>query len=389
LRLTRLWLARLMVLAISLLLGLVAIEALVRMTGRDRPLLWQPDPQLGWRHIPHAQLRWQEEGDGWVKINSLGFRDVERTVQKAPGTLRIAVFGDSTTEAVQVNLDQTFCQLLERKLRERGVRAEVMNFGVSGYGPLQSFLLYSHRVREFTPDVVLHAVFLDNDVADGDRRLAAGQRGAPFLKNPTGGESEIDYSAAAASADSYAREPVHTLRNISAVYRLMSAARARRTNAAAVGAATADAGHVPRRFLLYEDPLEGEWEDAWRTFERIVVRFSEAAKHDGARYVLLSVPAGQVVHPEVWQKLLQQYPAMSSRKWDVLSAEKRLQMLSEEHRIPLIAPLPTFVGAGEGEPLFFAQIGHLTPRGHQVMAALLERAIDEQQLLSEISAAAR
>ena len=374
-------LAKLAALALSTLIAVLCIEVFIRVAGRDRPLLWEPDARLGWHHIPNAELVWTEEGNGHVRINSGGFRDVERSVQKDRGVFRIAVFGDSTTEAIQVDLEQTYCQLLEARLRQRGIRAEVLNVGVSGYGALQDYLLYSERVREYAPDLVLHAVFLDNDVADGDRRLAAGQRGAPFLKSPSAGDFEIDYSSAVASVANYHRQPLYAVRKLSAIYRMLSAARARNANITQVQTGPGPGGQVPKRFLLYADPLAPEWEEAWQTFERIVVRFSETVRRDGRSYAMVSLPAGQVVYPEVWQKLLSEYPAMASRTWDVLSAEKRMRQLADDHQITLISPHETFVRSSQGDPLFFQQIGHLTPRGHDLLAGALDIALSERQLV--------
>src|SRR4051812_43064485 len=48
------------------------------------------------------------EGRAWVRINSQGFRDREHNVQKPPGTIRVAVLGDSFRAAEQVELEQTF-----------------------------------------------------------------------------------------------------------------------------------------------------------------------------------------------------------------------------------------------------------------------------------------
>jgi hypothetical protein len=113
-------------------------------------------------------------------------RDVERQVDKKPGVFRIAVFGDSMTEGVQVDLEQTYTQQLEKLLLARGLSVEVLNFGMNGYSPLSGFLLYDTYGKTFHPDLVIHAVFTDNDIADGDSALAAGQVGAPFVVPGTG-----------------------------------------------------------------------------------------------------------------------------------------------------------------------------------------------------------
>ncbi len=91
---------RALALALAGAVALICVEVTVRLAGWDRPLVWQPDPQVGWRHIPGATMHWREEGDGVVHIDSLGLRDPERTLVKPAGVFRIAVFGDSMTEGV-------------------------------------------------------------------------------------------------------------------------------------------------------------------------------------------------------------------------------------------------------------------------------------------------
>src|SRR5688572_23732052 len=102
---------------VSLGIAVLAVEAAVRLIGRDSPAVWAPDPTVGWRPIPGAKRHWIEEGDGLIEINSRGFRDRERQLEADPGVERIAVFGDSMTEADQVNLDQTYASRLEDALQ--------------------------------------------------------------------------------------------------------------------------------------------------------------------------------------------------------------------------------------------------------------------------------
>ena len=41
--------------AVSILIGLFLVEAMVRLTGLDVPRVWEPEPMLGWHHIPGAR----------------------------------------------------------------------------------------------------------------------------------------------------------------------------------------------------------------------------------------------------------------------------------------------------------------------------------------------
>src|SRR5437588_13084018 len=93
----------------SILLTLVCLEISVRLVNLDSPRVWEPDPVLGWRNVPYARTHYTLEGDGLIEINSDGYRDRPHAIAKDPRTYRIAIFGDSMTEAVQVNREQTFC----------------------------------------------------------------------------------------------------------------------------------------------------------------------------------------------------------------------------------------------------------------------------------------
>lgn len=101
-----------------------------------------------------------------ISINSSGFRDDEFVVAREPGTIRIAVLGDSQEEALQVPLYATWQKVMARKLsRESKVKVESYNFGVSGYGTDQQWLTLREKVWSFSPDMVILA-FSPNDVGD-------------------------------------------------------------------------------------------------------------------------------------------------------------------------------------------------------------------------------
>jgi hypothetical protein len=72
------------------------------------------------------------EFDSRVVLNEQGFHDRERALAKAPGVVRIGVFGDSMVEGWQVPVDALFTSRLEDALRADGREVEVVNLGYSG-----------------------------------------------------------------------------------------------------------------------------------------------------------------------------------------------------------------------------------------------------------------
>ena len=173
----RVFLAKLLLLAGGCLAGLLLAEVGLRLIGfrLGTDSAFQPDPYCSVRHVPNYRGWHTREGRVWIEINSHGCRDRERTVDKPPNTFRIAVIGDSYAEALQVDLDQTFWSVMERKLadswRANGQRVEVLNFGVSGYGTAQELEMLRHYVWDYQPDLIMLQFFAANDVCNNSRKL--------------------------------------------------------------------------------------------------------------------------------------------------------------------------------------------------------------------------
>ncbi len=146
-------------------------------------LFFKPDPVLGWTLVPN--LSWASTGTYWyarefsvpIQINSAGFRDLEREVEKPEGVVRIALLGDSLVEAIQVPFHETAGQVLEAKLgawTQGRQRFEVLNFGVSNHGIGQYLLMWEERVREYQPDyvfVLVAALHMNRAVRPFHQRL--------------------------------------------------------------------------------------------------------------------------------------------------------------------------------------------------------------------------
>ncbi len=127
---------------------------LVRLyvTRRDRVATYDPD--LGWTVFPHSR-----SPSGIYAYNRDGLRTADREASysptPAPGVLRIELFGDSFANGADVPFAQTWGQVLEAELRRRGIAAEVLNFGVGGYGMDQALLRWRKQGRRLSPRVVL------------------------------------------------------------------------------------------------------------------------------------------------------------------------------------------------------------------------------------------
>lgn len=102
---------------------------------------------FGRRGRPHAQFR------KW-KLNSLGFRGPEITLDRRPGCARVVVMGASETFGYYESPGHEYPSVLGKKLAARGC-VEVVNTAVIGMnlGNMRSY--WTHWVARLNPDVVL------------------------------------------------------------------------------------------------------------------------------------------------------------------------------------------------------------------------------------------
>lgn len=176
--------AALMLAEIVVRLAGLAPEAAFIQKGRFR---LSANPKIGYEPAPGLEYRGAELGfwDWRSRSNSLGFRDREHPIGKPPGVTRILVLGDSVAAGLKIEDDRLiFPALLERILLERGLRAEVLNFAVSGYNTQQEVEILREKGLRYDPDLVILAYCLnDNETRENDilRVLLAEEQGGPAL----------------------------------------------------------------------------------------------------------------------------------------------------------------------------------------------------------------
>ena len=102
--------------------------------------------------------------------NSHGMHGAEVTVEKPPGTFRIALLGASLDMGWGVTFHETYSHQFEEWLnwhgRRQGLdanrRYEVLNFAVAAYSPLQRLETLRRKALSFQPDLVIYsATMLD------------------------------------------------------------------------------------------------------------------------------------------------------------------------------------------------------------------------------------
>jgi hypothetical protein len=164
------------------IIALIGIEIALRIFGDDvlamgnQFLFYQFDDELGWSNRPNTTGYFaRAEYRNQIRINSLGMRDRE-PLPISEGLFRIAVLGDSFVWGVGADYGERFTEILEKNLE----RAEVLNYGVSGYGTTQEFIQLD-TVLAGKPDYVILAFTLSNDVMESVSSFRTGYN-KPFAR---------------------------------------------------------------------------------------------------------------------------------------------------------------------------------------------------------------
>ena len=370
----------------SVLVGLLVGEAWLRFD--DFSYYWsvakRPDPIRGWSPVAGA-VAWQPlEGKALVRINSAAMRDREHSLRKPPHTLRIAVLGDSFTEAVQVPVEDTYWALMEQRLSHcdsRGDRAvEVLNFGLSGYSTAQELLTLRHRVWAYDPDLVLLAFFTGNDFTENLRALD-GYPMRPYF---------IFQGTRLALDDSFLRSEEYLWRDswvgrlgfwflthsrlLQAIDRArdLHLVRSMEPPPAPQDGRPLEPGVDTR---VYRAPRDPDWEMAWRVTEALLADMHEDVRKRGARFVVVTLTTGAQVHPDPWFRGFFQ---LGLGVDDLFYADDRIRAVGERVGFPVINLAPDMQEYATEHQAFlhgFANstlgVGHWNASGHALAAQLI------------------
>jgi lysophospholipase L1-like esterase len=324
--------------------------------------LFVPDAVIGYRLRPGARVRFvTAEFDTQIAVNDQGVREDEPIGPKAPNERRIVVLGDSLVMSVQVDRRQTFCQLLEERLNRdsRGIRYRVINAGVQGYGPVEELLFFRQVARAFQPDLVIETIFVGNDAEE-----AVGS--APRLR---GGARPLTESL---SESAFAR-----LRRIVRRSMVLQVLRLRVISVTSRLSNWISPPEPPLQ--AYAERPASRIDDGLRISRECVQAIAADASAAGARTMVMLMPARFQVDDADYRRLKEAVDAAGGTLVRD-AATTRFDRALQDLPLPRFDALPALRAALPGPDVFFQQTVHLTPRGHEVVAAALEAFIRRQGL---------
>lgn len=370
--------------------ALLIAEVGLRVIGFRYLILYREDADVGYALRPGAEGWWREEGEAYIRINSDGLRDREHAKEKTPGTLRVAVLGDSYAEALQVPAESAFWSVAERGLRGcaalGGREAEFINFGVSGFSTARELILLRTHVRQYSPDVVVLLFTTGNDVRDNSKALASKYAGLPlpYFVYENGALVPDDSLIRARNESlkfrlrqSSAGGALDWLRNHLRVVGLFDKARVAFQNTR-VRENDERTGFEPGLDAqVYTEPKDPAWADAWRVTEGLLLLVRDEVKSHGAKLLVVTGSNGIQVHPDasVRGRFAHELGAE-----DLFYPETRIRALGEREGVEVLNLAPALREYAERNRVFLHGTdghGHWNALGHRLVGERLAERLCE------------
>ena len=406
----------------SMMVALLLLELFFRLFVPVRPVenmgwFWKvPDPITGWSGLPGAEGRSFNdvyEYDVAVKINQRGLRSPDIGYEKSDGVYRIMILGDSFTEAIQVELEETFGQQLARLLQDQGCRVEVINAGVGGWGNDQELLWLREEGYKYHPDLIILQVFPRNDFMNNYQPLEAANMGAnlkhyfrlvdgqlqlelfpfdPEKAPPVTGENVVVKPEPVppgllAPVGDWLFRHSHFYRWTDPRIRIMApkfAAKLARLGIIKPGRETQIIAqgddYLPITFNAYRLDYDEDWEQAAALTGALFSEIKWTASSMNAGLVAILANAPEEVYPPFWKQLQKRFPPLQSPDFSPDSAHEHMLALLAAEDIPALDLRNAFRQAWEEQNrlLHYPVDGHWNSAGHALAARELAQFLEVQ-----------
>lgn len=335
---------------------LVADLVLLLVFGPVRTVedFYEPDRQCGYRMKPDLEFVFASPYHGYaatIRTNELGWRDDPIWVPKPPGTYRVLLLGDSMTAGLEVDKDETFEAVCERRLATQRP-TEVLNSGVRGYNLdniIGSFQSDGLRVE---PDLVVY-VFTDNDLT---------------------GKETFEPETTDASRGFSLRGLVGRVATYSHItYRLELLRQRIQLRRARDHEPPGDVRHLPGGIVSFFSVSDWEAYAPFLQTARRIEYLARACAEHGIPFVLAGAPQREAIDPEA-QRFLSE---VLQEPLDFDGMSRYLDWVAGRLGVERFDPTPTFrQRLATDKDYWFHKDGHLNARGHHLMGELLAAKIE-------------
>ena len=336
----------------SFVLAFLIGEVAVRTMYPQQLGMWTYTREGLTLHLPNhtgKSLRFGHE----IRTNSFGMRDREHALKKEASTFRILVLGDSFMEALQVKFEESFPNLLEKRLQKAvGRVVEVINASVSGWGTDDELTYLIREGGRFDPDLILVAMTLHNDVNDNLVEEYHKFEEGEIVERPITSLPRFSYALLKVK---------EWLATNSQMYQvLIRAIRFRRD------AKEGETLNFHVIDLLRRSPSK-RLEQGWNMTQQLFKKLLTTGHAMNARVAVVLLPLRVQVYPDAFHDLVTE-ASIQEAELDIEAPQRMMETFGSEVGLSIIDLLPNFQYARDkcNCQLFIEDDGHWNEQGHLV-----------------------
>ena len=355
-----------------------------------------------------------------IRTNSRSIRYREIPAKKAAGEFRVVVLGDSFTEGVGVEAEQTWPALIEKSFGDTnyGKNTLFINCGLIGAGPAQYTRILQRIGLEYNPDLVLLVLFA-NDVADTimiseqnlltsegwfiDRSVYPKRKGVKAFLYFLIPRVYTLFETATMNLQNHikARGSKDIVRNLTSYARRQGITESRieewQKRLPPEWVLAVNEGHMEPYKLAHGLLCPDIWLEAldlstpaseknWQIAESILSRIHRLCREQNVPLAVAYAPVAYQYDPTYVSPLMR-VGVQIRKEWLVEGSEfqKRIGQWTVREGLPFLDMTPAFRKEAALRPgvLQFKTDTHWTPEGHQVAADLIEAWLLENHLVPQ------
>lgn len=356
---------------VSLMICLLILELSLLLIMEDEEF-WEYDPILGTTHLKEKTGLWcTEEFCHQFTTNNEGFIDQDFSENKKLNEKRIFIFGDSFIEAVQVEMADGTAWKLEQKFennRQENVESatiESYNFGTSNHGPTQYLLSLKKYGPKYKPDLVIFAIFTQNDLRNINSVIELDQC-QPFLQK----DGSINYPNCTPGLFKKIAQNFKSFRYLQKAIKLYKhKAHLAKTD-------------FPIHFRIY-DPSDKDLKESFELLEIILKEAEKVSEQLNSEFMVVTLTNPIQLDKSILDLAKEQYPLLETKYLNLGYPEQEISRICDELNLNCLNLLYPFREniKNKQERLHFPKDGHWNEKGHQLATEEIYQFILSKKLI--------
>jgi GDSL-like Lipase/Acylhydrolase family len=318
---------------------------------------YQSDQILGWRPRRNVQGVHNIPGQfsSTFRTNGQGLRGVREFHFERGKATRMVVLGDSFTWGYGVNDEDVYVS----KLAELLPQMEIINLGVTAYGPSQELEYFKSEGVRYRPDIVVLSFCL-NDIEEYEYRSLK-------KKDMSALQDVAMYDRPGGNWKKWVSERVYLY---SFIMDRINTSKALVNMLVQLGIKGELGGYealdINLRPALKQYPVE--LEEQWESTKSKLRMIRDIVYDQKARLVLVLIPSRQSIESTAFAHTIA-YTKYEPKDFDLEKPYRLLEQFALDEQIEVANPVSAFVKSnGVGVKLYLANDSHFTPAGHELFA---------------------